>query len=499
MTAPAPARSGLVRRGLAKAGRVAARCSASAAGLTASRGALGLLVKAAFADGGTKRGAVQCRFPAVSEASEAFYRDLLAAADTVPHVEAVPGRVLLVSSTLGPGGAERQIANTIMGLRARGVDASYLGFNLAAAPLNAFYLECIEAAGVPATDLDRSIAPERDGVFGYDGAVARLLSALRPDLLRVVLPLAEQLRGSRPSVVHAWLDETNIVTGIAAALAGIPRIVLSCRSVAPDNFPFHQPYMRPAYRALDAFPGVVLLNNSAAGARDYARWMGVAPERFTVVRNGFDFAAHPRSDPAAAAAFRSDTGLPEGAPVMGLVSRLGPEKRPFLWLDVARRVAQAVPGTHFLVVGDGPLRQQMLDYATRIGIAERLHMPGVRADVSAALACMDVFLLTSENEGLPNVLIEAQHHGVPVVGTAVGGVPEAFADRETGLLCPADDAEGMAAAVIGLLTDPSRRDRMGRAGTKLVAERFGLGRMLDETLAAYGMSQSGDAAESSRR
>src|SRR5207247_3851883 len=118
----------------------------------------------------------------------------------------------------------------------------------------------------------------------------------------------------RPQIVHTWLDDINIKGGVAALLAGVPKIVVGTRSLAPNNFALFQPYMREGYRVLARSPNVCLLNNSEAGARDYERWIGIPKGSFKVVRNGFDFSAWERERfEVGAAIYRERLGIPRDA------------------------------------------------------------------------------------------------------------------------------------------------------------------------------------------
>lgn len=451
------------------------------------RGGIGLIFRAVLANGGVKRGVVRMVMPTVAEPTQEYFSKLLAEAGAqVSDATPILGRIVLVCSTLGPGGAERQVVNTALALKQEGVDVRFVGLNLHLAPGNDFFLAMLREAGIAADDLGRPVSVGCEGVVSYQHHLAILLARLQPDLLEVVLSLAHMLRRERPEVLHAWLDETNIVAAIAGVLTGVPRIILSCRSVAPDNFPFHQPYMRPAYLALAALPSVTLLNNSHAGAVDYARWLGISPSAFRVVCNGFDLETLRPPPSAAVELFRRNVGLPDDRLVVGGIFRLGPEKRPFLWLDVARKVADAMPDCHFLMVGDGPLRAEAEAYGEKLGLGHRLHMVGVRDDIPAVLAALDVFLLTSAVEGLPNVLIEAQALGIPVVTTPAGGAPEAVADGRSGRVVLGVSATALAAAVLDLLGDVSLRHLYGTEGRVWVEERFGVDRMRQDTMAAYG-------------
>jgi len=222
--------------------------------------------------------------------------------------------VALVVGSLGPGGAERQVIHTALGLHAAGDDVTLLCERLGGAE-NRFHLWRLEGSGVPVAE--RRAFADLDGVRLPPAVKARLrhLGAAFDDdsswLVPELLWWIRELVARAPGVVHVWLDATNVKAGLAAAIAGVPRIVLSGRSVAPVHFDLLQPFMRPGYQALLARPGVTLLNNSEAGAEDYARWLGLPRGRVEVVHN----AAPPAEPPpaAAVAAARRALGVPDGA------------------------------------------------------------------------------------------------------------------------------------------------------------------------------------------
>jgi len=454
--------------------------------------AIPLLWRALTGRGGTSLGLVRClppRYMPEAENTKPYYVELLATArqESSPY-EPIARRILIVSSTLGPGGAERQLVNTTTSLQQGGYDVHYCGLWLEAAPGNDFHLPRIKESGSRAAGLERRLSVTRRGVAVARPRTAEVLSHMSAYMLDVILNMVEELRAARPEIVHSWLDETNVQVGIAAVIAGVPRIVLSSRSVAPYHFPFHQPYMRPAYQALLQMPNVTLLNNSGAGAQSYADWLGVAPSAIRVIRNGVDMAGHRRADDDRIGAIKSALGIPVDAPVLGTIFRIGPEKRPRLWVDIAAALARQLPGLHFLVVGDGSERQNMEAHAGACGLQARFHFAGVRKDVDDMLSVMDVFLLTSEVEGLPNVLIEAQWLGVPVVTTKAGGAGEAIDPGETGWLVDSAQPEALASPIHDLLCHSERRRKIRDLGPAFIAARFGVGRMVDETLDAYGLT-----------
>jgi len=181
--------------------------------------------------------------------------------------------------------------------------------------------------------------------------------------------------------------------------------------------------------------------------------------------------------------------------VVGTVGRLEERKGHEHFLRAARAMLAAANGLRpqVVIVGDGPLRGRLARQAGELGVAESVRFTGAVEDVRVPLAAMDVFVLPSRAEGMSNALLEAMAAGLPVVATAVGGTSEVLDAGRTGLLVPPDDASALATEILGLLEDPARATRLGRAAQGHVAEAFSapamvarLERLYEERLVACG-------------
>ena len=400
-----------------------------------------------------------------------------------------PAGIVIVCGTLGSGGAERQIVNTALGLRSRGCTAITILCQNLASGVNAFFASQLSEAGVEVIELKRA---EWSSGAPLGERIAWRTSGIGQHGVSDVLAMAQFFHNRRPAVVHAWLDEVNIKAGMAAIAAGVQRIVLSGRSVAPWQFPIYRPYLRYGYQLLSMEPTVLMLNNSEAGAADYLHWLGRPAGQIRVLRNGLATDASSLPCPSAASTWRKETGLNAEALTVGGIMRFTEEKGPFLWVRTAAAVLAARPDTTFVLVGDGPLRHAAMRLARRLGLGERLRLPGLDRQPELAIANMDVLLLTSRCEGLPNVVIEAQAMGVPAVVTSRGGSPEAVDEGITGWSVDVLEPQALAERVIAVLDSDSWRAAARARGPLFVRERFGLERMLDETLDCYGIS-AGDA------
>lgn len=414
----------------------------------------------------------------------------------VPY-EPVPRRVIAVSASLAAGGAERQLVNLLRGLSepAFDLDLALFCLSLARRTHRDFFLPLLAGTSV------NVVTPDKDAIEICLNAAesvpyAQLIRSFPADMAGPIAFWLGEFRRRRPQVVHAWQDNTNLTAVVAALLAGVPRIVLSTRSMRPDN-PRRRlkRFMREGYQAVLGHPSVVLSNNSRAGADDYAAWLGIDPATVKVVHNGIDFERLAQSvDFSRARQLRDNLGVPPDAPVIGSVFRMTGEKRPLLWVEVAAEVARQDPRAHFIVCGDGPMRTDMLNLAARLGIADRLHLLGLQDDIGSYYKAMDVVLLTSRHEGLPNVLLEAQSLGVPVVAPDVGGVSETVWQGVTGWTVREADAHALAERALTCLTNSAWAARARAEAPSFVRERFGIAAMLHRTLDVYGLPNSRRAA-----
>lgn len=419
---------------------------------------------------------------------------------TPPAMRGPVGRVIMFNGSLGAGGAERQLVNTAVGLTraaraGEGIGHYHLDGPVEVAcralddrPHGDFFLSDLTSAHIP-VDCYGQIPAD---VARSDAAVAGIrdvLHLLPAPVDGATARVATWLRQRRPQVVHLWQDGMVLAAGLGAVLAGVPRIILSVRSAPPPDRPERdRPEYQMLYQTLLSAPGIVLTANSRFAARRYATWLGIDEARVRVIYNGVrPLADTPRGD---SAVFMADFDVQVPATrTIGTVMRLDDNKRPLLWLDCAARMLAQRPDLRFIMVGDGPLAKQCHAHARRLGIADRVLFTGRRPDVGFWLRHFDVFVLLSRWEGLPNVLIEAQAAGIPVVTTPAGGAAETLIDGVTGIVLPdaiSPDIHAVSAAVLSLLSESvTSVATIARDARRVAAERFSLLTMLGKTMEAY--------------
>lgn len=205
---------------------------------------------------------------------------------------------------------------------------------------------------------------------------------------------------------------------------------------------------------------------------------GFRPEKVGVVRPGIPYLEAGRKEPTPEerAAARARWGLPEEAFVITAVGRLSTEKRFDLYLQVCAALARQLPEARFMLVGGGKQEAALRELAAGLDLNERLVFTGLTREMADVYAATDLLMLTSDTEGTPHVLLEAMGSGIPIVATAVGGIPEFVTSGEHGLLAPAGDRDGLVAAALRVRREPALRARLV-AGGKEVAAQFTVERM----------------------
>ena len=302
-----------------------------------------------------------------------------------------------------------------------------------------------------------------------------------PGSLRSVRALTSLVRATDAGAIHANGSRAMAYAGVAGRLAARP-VLWHVRIADRD---------RLMDRGLCAIATVVI-----ATSRAVARRFTWAPAKIRLVPNGIDLARFTPRPPSAA--FRAKLGVPPSAPVAVSIGRHVPEKGYRHLIDAAALIERAKPGVHWVLVGNGELRNELEAQTRRLGLGSRVHFTGWRDDVADVLALADVFVVPSESEGFGRVLVEAMSMSRAVVATAVGGVPDIVLAGETGVLVAPADPAALAEAVHALLDDPARTALLGVAGRVRAEATFSLGAHVDAVERVYDEILGRVAAEARR-
>jgi glycosyltransferase involved in cell wall biosynthesis len=376
-----------------------------------------------------------------------------------------PVTVLHIITRLIVGGAQE---NTM--LTAALLDPERYAVNVISGPQTGpegSLIEEVRARGVPLTiepTLVREISPLKD--------------------MRALLVLYRTIRRGRYTVVHTHSSKAGILGRWAACFAGVPIIVHTVHGWGHHDR--QHPLVRRLYVLLEQVTQPITDKLIVVSPRNIKKGLAdgiAAPDKYITIRSGIelDRFRHPSRSPETV---RAELGIPLGAPVVGTVTRLSPQKAPLDFIEAAARVVERGANVHFVIVGDGPLRADVEARLAGLGLTEQVHLTGLRRDVPELMHSFDLFVLSSLWEGLPRVLPQAMAAGLPIVATAVDGNAEAVTDGVNGLLTPPGDPGAMADAILRLLEDQALSAQMGDAGRAGVGE-FGARKMVSDIAALY--------------
>jgi glycosyltransferase involved in cell wall biosynthesis len=264
----------------------------------------------------------------------------------------------------------------------------------------------------------------------------------------------------------------DVMGGIAARRRGLP--VVHTRRV--DN-PEPRWLVAWKYRLHDRVIAI------SEGIARVLRAEGLPAHKLRVVRSAV--AAERYAVPRDPYRCRSELGLADDMPAIGVIAQLIERKGHRVLLDALPSVLAAHPRLRVLFFGKGPLAGVLQEQIDARGLAASVGLVGFRGDLAGLLPCLDIVVHPALMEGLGVSLLQAAAAGVPIVASAVGGIPEAVHDGVNGRLVPPNDPGRLAAALDELLGDPSLRRRLGEAGRRLVRETFSIEAMVSGNLAVY--------------
>ncbi len=356
----------------------------------------------------------------------------------------LPISLFLMINTFETGGSERQF--------------TVLAQNLTPPQFHT-HLGCVSRRGPLAHNFpDAAQFPLGGSLYGWQS-------------LRTRLNLTRHLRNHQVQVAHAFDFYANLTLIPAAKLARVPIVIGSHRQLGDLMTPGQFRAQAAAFRWCDA----VVCNSQAAADRLIAA--GLSPHKIAVIGNALPTAAF-TATPAA---------LPKrpGVARVGMVARMNHRyKNHSGFLRIAAQIHQHMPDVEFLLVGDGPLRQELEREAASLGLGASAIFLGDRQDMPAILASLDVAVLTSDSESLSNVALEAMAAGLPMIAYGVGGNSELLSDQR-GALIPAGNETSFADAVEKLLADSALREQLGSNALRFTQENFSLDRVRQRYVELY--------------
>lgn len=341
-------------------------------------------------------------------------------------------RVLHTESSTGWGGQENRTLNELIAMRERGHELAVVSRP------GARIIDRAKEAGFETFAVDMRGAADLPAIFRLRNVMKRF----------------------RADVVNTHSGRDTQLAGMAArSILGKRPLVVRTRHLALP--------------ITSKFSYSVLPDHVVTVSKYVERYLveaGIPGDRITTVSTGVDFARYDRS--TIAGDLRAELNLSAETPLVGTVAILRAKKGHADILDAVPAVLQHFPDAHFVFAGDGAQTANLKARIEAEGLVGRVHLLGLRRDVTNVLASLDVFVLPTHQEALGTAFIEAGAMGLPTVATNVDGVPEVVQDGRTGLLVPVRDGKAIAEAICRLLGDPIYRQSMGANAAEFVRRKF---------------------------
>ncbi|AHM58432.1 group 1 glycosyl transferase [Flammeovirgaceae bacterium 311] len=318
---------------------------------------------------------------------------------------------------------------------------------------------------------DQVVKPlERNG-----GKVTCLSSNNNIEIMMKVPALVRYIRRNNIKLVHCHLAWAGIAGRIAAKLAGVPVIYTEHNNIN-------------SYHILTYLAGrfTAFLNDLtiavSADAEEATRKI-VAPEKLRLLLNGVDTKVFNRGDHPSD--MRQKLGIPEDHIIVSTVAVFRKQKRLDLFIKVVEAIAKRNEKVSVIMIGDGPEKPQVEAEAASLGLLGRVYFEGLQHNVKPYLDITDIYLMTSDFEGLPIALLEAMSMSCAPVATEVGGIPELVQNEISGLLRPAGDIDALQEAVESLIQDSRRRLEIAANARLRIEQQFSMKKMVRELEEVY--------------
>ena len=291
--------------------------------------------------------------------------------------------------------------------------------------------------------------------------------------LRILFDLYRLIRKERYDIVHSYLFAFHYLALIPSKIAGIPVTLSSRRELATWKKLHHILLENIGNLFVDK-----VVACSEAAKRFALQNENLKSNKIATLYNGIDLNKFsPRKKDSETI---NKLGFQDTDKVIGMVSNLSSVKDHKTLLNAIVEIKKAYPEIKCVLVGDGYMRGDLVRHVDRLKLNENVCFLGSREDIYKILSIMDIFVLTSLMEGLPNAVLEAMACGLPVVATKVGGIPEIIENGRNGILLEPKDHQSLALALITLIEDFSLRKEMGVIGRKIIEQKFSLERMVND-------------------
>jgi len=310
-----------------------------------------------------------------------------------------------------------------------------------------------------------------DSIQQNGGKVTCFKSNNNIQLMMKVVKVVRYVRKHKIQLIHAHLPWAGIIARVVGKLCGVPVIYSEHNKLER----YHRITRLVNLLTLEFLTTLVAVSNDVAESIHKHKphlkipvrviFNGVNTQHFNKVSTGKEI--------------REKLGIPFDAPVIGTIAVFRPQKRLDVWMELAEKILRQFNNAHFIIVGDGPLRMDLIAKRDALGLTNRIHMPGLQTEVRPYLSTFDVFMMSSVFEGLPVALLEAMAMQCAVIATDAGGIKEVIRHELDGMLCSVEDPEQLVGYACTILQNPEQRSKCGDQARKRVIESFSIKSMVN--------------------
>lgn len=369
-------------------------------------------------------------------------------------------KVLYIIESLSQGGAERRLINDLKFMDRHKVESAV----------------CVLSGNV---FLEKEIV--NLGVAVYRMSLKKLAD------YRGIFRLMKLIKTVRPDIVHTQLFWSDILGRIAAKLTGVPVVISTIQSSAYE--PGNSYLFSRKRKLLDSLTGKLFNNKYIAVSKfvkkSIIRRLGIKENKISVIYNCLDFSDFYTPGQGTLQELKNGLGLSGNDFILAVVGRLNPPKGHRFIFEALSILKPRFPNLKLLIIGDGPSRQELAEYAGKLGIEKEIIFLGVRDDVKNLLAISDIFVFPTLSEGMPLSLLEAMAMRKPCIASAIEPIKEVIEDKNTGYLFPPGDSQGLAAVLENILKAPGKMDETAMRGAEFTRKRFDASAAADELAGIY--------------
>jgi L-malate glycosyltransferase len=290
------------------------------------------------------------------------------------------------------------------------------------------------------------------------------------ELIFNVSKVVRYIKDHHIHVIHAHLPWAGIVARIASKRTGVP--VLYTEHNKQERYHFLTRFMN--LKSMNALSGIVAVSEDVAvSIKKHKKNLRIP---LHIVLNGVNTDTFVRG--VHLSDVRRQLGIAMDAPVVGTIAVFRFQKRLEIWLATAKEILVKRPHTRFIIVGDGPLKNEILSRYDELGLKDKVYFAGLQTEVRPYLEAMDVYMMSSVFEGLPIAMLEAMSFGLPVVTTSAGGIKEVVRHEVEGLVCDVNETEKLADMALRLINNENLRKQYAQAARARVVDSFSMKRMV---------------------